>query len=80
MALHPMSVNAHAEELRSHFVQHEGQKHLVVRASGNRYSVDFGRLAEQMTGLIDEHVRRDSLHLDLDASLKTLITSSTTKT
>ncbi len=79
MNFYPLSVNAHAEELRSHFVQHEGQKHLVVTACGNRYSVDFGRLAEQMTGLIDEHVRRDSLYLELNASLKTLITSSTTK-
>ncbi|KJA15903.1 hypothetical protein HYPSUDRAFT_148524 [Hypholoma sublateritium FD-334 SS-4] len=49
-------VNAHAEELRSHFVQHVGRRHLIVRAAGTRYTVDFGSLAEQMTGLIDEHL------------------------
>lgn len=50
------SVNAHAEELRSHFVQHEGQKELVVRATGNRYTVDFGYLATLMTGEIHKNV------------------------
>ncbi|KAF8803981.1 hypothetical protein BYT27DRAFT_7225465 [Phlegmacium glaucopus] len=41
-------VNAHAEELRSHFVQHEGKKELIVKAEGTRYTVDFGALAYQM--------------------------------
>ncbi|KAF8201374.1 hypothetical protein BJ912DRAFT_945189 [Pholiota molesta] len=49
-------VNAHAEELRQHFVQHEGQKKLTVSAVGNRYFVDFGALATRMTELIDENV------------------------
>ncbi|EIW77669.1 hypothetical protein CONPUDRAFT_167769 [Coniophora puteana RWD-64-598 SS2] len=35
-------VNAHAEELRSSFVSHEGKKELTVTAVGSRYSVDFG--------------------------------------
>jgi len=49
-------VNAHAEELRSHFVKHEGKKELVVKAVGTRYTVDFGNLANQMTGQIHENV------------------------
>ena len=51
-----ISVNAHAEELRSHFVEHEGKKELVVTAAGTRYTVDFGNLAKQMTGKIHENV------------------------
>ncbi|TBU36770.1 hypothetical protein BD309DRAFT_1005204 [Dichomitus squalens] len=42
-------VNAHATELRSHFVAHGGKKHLVVVAFGTRYTVNFGSLARQMT-------------------------------
>ncbi|KAF8887873.1 hypothetical protein CPB84DRAFT_1849779 [Gymnopilus junonius] len=49
-------VNAHAEELRQHFVAHEGQKDLLIRAVGTRYSVDFGLLANRMTELIDENI------------------------
>ncbi|KAF9558289.1 hypothetical protein CPC08DRAFT_562706 [Agrocybe pediades] len=49
-------VNAHAEDLRSHFVAHEGKKELEVRAVGTRYDVNFGSLAHQMTSLIDENV------------------------
>ncbi|KAF9053353.1 hypothetical protein BJ165DRAFT_1413498 [Panaeolus papilionaceus] len=49
-------VNAHAEELRPHFVQHEGKKHLVIVEVGTRYSVDFGKLAARMTALIQENV------------------------
>lgn len=51
-----ISVNANAENLRSQFVAHKGKKKLVVRAIGNRYSVDFGDLANQMTELIDQNV------------------------
>ncbi|KAH8101742.1 hypothetical protein BXZ70DRAFT_891081, partial [Cristinia sonorae] len=49
-------VNAHAEELRSAFVQHEGKKKLVVKAIGTRYTVDFGYLATVMTQLIHANV------------------------
>lgn len=52
------SVNAHAEELRSHFVQHEGKKTVVVYAIGNRYTVDFGKLAHQLTVEMQKHVRK----------------------
>ncbi|KAI9373943.1 hypothetical protein BJX61DRAFT_500959 [Aspergillus egyptiacus] len=47
-------VNAHAEELRSVFVSHEGQKELTVTAAGTIRSVDVGALAVEMTKLIDE--------------------------
>ncbi|KIM34764.1 hypothetical protein M413DRAFT_450071 [Hebeloma cylindrosporum] len=61
-------VNAHAEELRSQFVQHEGKKKLVVTAVGNRYSVDFGSLAQQMIDKIHDNVvdksLRDWIHPD----------------
>jgi hypothetical protein len=44
-----------AEALRSKFVAHQGQKKLVVYASGTRYTVDFGALARQMTDKIHEN-------------------------
>ncbi|KAL0563550.1 hypothetical protein V5O48_018516 [Marasmius crinis-equi] len=49
-------VNAHAEELRSLFVAHEGRMALEVVESGNVKTVDFGNLAERMTYLIQENV------------------------
>ena len=52
-----VSVNAHAEELRSKFVAHEGQKQLTVTAMGDRYSVDFGKIAQTMGDLLKENVR-----------------------
>jgi hypothetical protein len=42
-------INAHAEELRSSFVAHEGQKELIVWDIGTIQSVDLGKLAVQMT-------------------------------
>jgi hypothetical protein len=54
-------INAHAEELRTHFVAHEGQKQLKVKAFGTIHSVDFGALARQMTGLIQENVKDPDL-------------------
>lgn len=52
----PRSVNKHAEELRNYFVEHEGKKELRVEAVGSRYTVDFGRLAIQMSSQIHQHV------------------------
>ncbi|KAK6348112.1 hypothetical protein TWF718_005927 [Orbilia javanica] len=49
-------VNKHAEELRSKFVAHEGKKKLEVHTVGTRYTVDFGALAVQMGGLIEQNV------------------------
>ncbi|KAE9388555.1 hypothetical protein BT96DRAFT_927035 [Gymnopus androsaceus JB14] len=50
-------VNANAEELRDKFVAHKGRKHLEVYAVGTRYTVDFGSMAQQMTGLIRQNVK-----------------------
>ena len=56
------SVNANAEKLRSHFVQHDGKKELVVHAVGTRYTVDFGALAHQMTDQLHQNVRSNSIY------------------
>ncbi|KAJ6569372.1 hypothetical protein B0H19DRAFT_1209371 [Mycena capillaripes] len=49
-------VSARAELLRANFVAHEGERELVIVAVGTRYTVDFGDLAHQMTGLIEKNV------------------------
>ena len=45
-------MNAHAEELRSSFVAHEGKKELVVSTVGTRYTVDFGWMSRKMAELM----------------------------
>jgi hypothetical protein len=45
-----------AEALRSKFVAHEGKKEIEVTATGSRYTVDFGSLAQQMTDQIQKNV------------------------
>lgn len=54
-------INAHAEDLRSHFVAHKGQKTLTIRDVGTIDSVDIGALARRMTGLIQENVKDPGL-------------------
>ncbi|KAJ3502541.1 hypothetical protein NLJ89_g8841 [Agrocybe chaxingu] len=54
-------VNAHSEELRTHFVAHEGKKTLTVRATGTRYTVDFGNMARQMAEEIHKNVVDETL-------------------
>ncbi|KAI0418381.1 hypothetical protein F5X98DRAFT_117163 [Xylaria grammica] len=49
-------INANAEDLRSLFVAHEGQKELEVIDVGTVQSADFGKLAVQMTGEIEKNV------------------------
>ena len=49
-------MNAHAEELRSLFVEYEGKKELVVTAAGNRYSADFAWMSREMANLISKNV------------------------
>ncbi|KAF9525533.1 hypothetical protein CPB83DRAFT_546657 [Crepidotus variabilis] len=49
-------VNAHAAELRSIFVQHNSQKHLILRADGDRRTVNFGDLAQQLTRNIEKKI------------------------
>ncbi|KAH8923780.1 hypothetical protein BT69DRAFT_1308292 [Atractiella rhizophila] len=49
-------VNAHSEELRQHFVAHEGKKELIVFLQGNRYTVDFGFMARLFSEEISKNV------------------------
>ena len=49
-------VNRHAEELRSFFVTHEGQKDLHVYGLGNLFTTDFGAMAICMTDQIAKNV------------------------
>lgn len=49
-------VNANAEELRSQFVSHKGQKELTIETLGTRYTVDYGDLAQQMTHKLEENI------------------------
>ncbi|KAG8832669.1 hypothetical protein FRC17_000888 [Serendipita sp. 399] len=55
-------VNANAEDLRSKFVAHEGQKQLEVWTSGTRYTVDFGWMASEMGQKIKENILDETLH------------------
>lgn len=52
-----MFVNANAEQLRAHFVSHQGQKSLMIDVSpypvGN---VNMGKFAQEMTHLIEKNV------------------------
>lgn len=50
------SVNAHTEELRSQFVEHDGKKELVVITAASMGGADFGALARQMAGEIHKNV------------------------
>ncbi|KAJ5635152.1 uncharacterized protein N7484_008465 [Penicillium longicatenatum] len=54
-------INAHAEEMRSSFVAHEGQKELQVRGIGSIATVDFGALASRMTEEIEKNVVDEEL-------------------
>ncbi|KAF9957867.1 hypothetical protein BGZ70_009373 [Mortierella alpina] len=51
-----LCVNGNADVMRHHFVAHSGKKELVIKTGGDRFTVDFGELAQQMTGLIQENV------------------------
>ncbi|KAF8209136.1 hypothetical protein K438DRAFT_1573226 [Mycena galopus ATCC 62051] len=50
-------VNARAELLRANFVAHEGREELEIVVGGaTRYTVDFGHIARQFSGLIEKNV------------------------
>ncbi|KAI0532159.1 hypothetical protein GGR58DRAFT_491123 [Xylaria digitata] len=49
-------INAHAEELRSFFVAHEGQKKVEVVDAGSINFADFGKLAIWMTQEMEKHI------------------------
>jgi hypothetical protein len=54
-------VNGRAEELRSKFVAHEGQKELTVNGVGNIFTADFAGLTRQMLQAISENIKDASL-------------------
>ncbi|KAE8370904.1 hypothetical protein BDV27DRAFT_165045 [Aspergillus caelatus] len=64
-------VNAHAEELRSYFVSHEGQKELTVKSAIR----DFGALAIGMTEQIQENVKDPELREWIMPAFSTTTTS-----
>ncbi|KAI6082293.1 hypothetical protein F4821DRAFT_247536 [Hypoxylon rubiginosum] len=49
-------INANAEELRDHFVSHEGQKELEVTDDGSIHSADFGKMAVWMTYELEKNI------------------------
>jgi Domain of unknown function (DUF4419) len=52
-----MFVNANAEQLRAHFVDHEGKKQLSIDVRPYPvWDVDMGKLAQEMTLLIEKNV------------------------
>ncbi|KIM19519.1 hypothetical protein M408DRAFT_334372, partial [Serendipita vermifera MAFF 305830] len=55
-------INAHAEELRSFFVHHEGKRELEVTSNGSRYTVDFGAMAQDMSRLLMQNINDPTLH------------------
>ena len=56
-------INEHAEELRSFFVAHEGQKELwIIYGSGSIHTVDMGDFAQRMGGLLSKNVNDPELH------------------
>ncbi|KAL8790380.1 MAG: hypothetical protein Q9195_006398 [Heterodermia aff. obscurata] len=56
-------INEHAEELRSFFVAHEGQKELwIIYDSGSIHTVDMGDFAQRMGGLLSKNVNDSELH------------------
>jgi len=72
-------VNANAEQLRSHFVSHEGQKELVISVDGgNRYTVDFGSMSRQMGDLIQENIVDDGLREWIIPDFSTTTVTDTT--
>jgi hypothetical protein len=72
-------VTAHAEPLRASFVAHEGKRELVIDARPkNRYQLDFGRLAVEMTGLIEKNVVDPALRSWAIPSFTTTTANDTT--
>ncbi|KAF2450369.1 hypothetical protein P171DRAFT_426763 [Karstenula rhodostoma CBS 690.94] len=68
-------INAHAEDLRSLFVAHEGRKKLVVDAAGSLLTVDFGQIAKNLADMIQENVTRPDLQKWIVPSFSTTTAS-----
>ena len=69
-------INAHAEELRSHFVSHEGTKELVVERVGTIKTADIGEMAIEMTELLQANVHHHGLRDWIMPSFSTTTTKS----
>ncbi|KAK3348748.1 hypothetical protein B0T25DRAFT_546431 [Lasiosphaeria hispida] len=54
-------VDAHAEELRSFFVAHQGQRELTVRQDANPDNADYGRFATDMADELSKNVNDPEL-------------------
>lgn len=54
-------LNANAEELRSHFVNFEGQRELVVKQAATLRSADYGNLIDQTTLQIEQNLKDESV-------------------
>ena len=50
------SVNAHAEELRSYFVAHEGKEELTLCVIDTQYTIDLAKVSRMFCQLLDKHV------------------------
>lgn len=53
-------VDVHAEQLRKHFVDHEGKKQLTVHGNGSILSADWDDLIDQMSEQIDQNTKGDT--------------------
>jgi Domain of unknown function (DUF4419) len=49
-------INKNAEELRTFFVHHQGQKELVVKSNGNRFTAPIDWMAREMSNKIGENM------------------------
>lgn len=54
-------LNKYAEQLRSKFVRHEGQKELVVNMGGTMRHGDYGLFTQRMVETIDSHLVDDQV-------------------
>ena len=54
-------VNGNAEELRKHFVHHEGKKALVVSQTATLGTADYAKLSEQMVTELRKNIKDASL-------------------
>lgn len=54
-------VVGNAEALRSKFVQHEGQKELIVQGDGGLYCADYEKLAQSMVKEISRNIKDPSV-------------------
>ncbi|EDR02948.1 uncharacterized protein LACBIDRAFT_295349 [Laccaria bicolor S238N-H82] len=70
-------VNRRSEQLRSQFVAHKGKKELVVHAQGNRYTVNFGAMAKDMTRELERNIVDPSLRAWILPKFSTTTTTDT---